>query len=95
MGPVISITESRNDEEAIELANQSQFGLGSGIFTKDIDLARKIARNEIHAGMCFINSCVASHPALPFGGVKQSGYGRECSKEALHELANAKTIVIA
>lgn len=79
-GPVIAIIESRSDEEAIELANQSQFGLGSGIFTQDIDLAQQMARHDIQAGMCFINSCVASHPALPFGGVKQSGYGRECSE---------------
>ncbi len=93
-GPVIAITISTSDEEAIALANKSPFGLGSGIFTKDIKWAQRIARHEIHAGMCFINTCVSSHPALPFGGVKQSGYGRECSKEALHELANIKTVLI-
>ena len=93
-GPVISITESSTDEHAIDLANCSQFGLGSGIFTKDIQLAKSIARYKIEAGMCFINQCVASHRALPFGGVKQSGYGRECATEALRELANVKTILI-
>ncbi len=94
-GPVISIIVSHNDEEAISLANQSQYGLGSGIFTQDIDYAKKVARHRIEAGMCFINQCVASHPALPFGGVKQSGYGRECSVEALRELANVKTVLVA
>jgi len=94
-GPVMVIIESSSDEEAIELANQSQFGLGSGIFTQDIALAHHMARYDIQAGMCFINECVNSHPALPFGGIKQSGYGRECAEAALHELANAKTVLIA
>lgn len=94
-GPVISIIVSNDDEDAIELANASQYGLGSGIFTQDIELAKQIAKHRIEAGMCFINQCVTSHPALPFGGIKQSGFGRECSVEALRELANIKTIVVA
>ncbi|MFZ9035791.1 MAG: aldehyde dehydrogenase family protein [Francisellaceae bacterium] len=94
-GPVIAIIRAKDDEEAIALANRSQFGLGSGVFSRDIDIARDIARNRIEAGMCFVNRCVASHPALPFGGIKQSGYGRECSREALRELANIKTVVIS
>jgi len=93
-GPVIAISYADNDEEAIELANSSKYGLGSAIFTKDIEYAKEVAEKRIEAGMCFINQCVASHPALPFGGVKQSGYGRECSQEALRELANVKTILI-
>ncbi|WP_440651854.1 aldehyde dehydrogenase family protein [Cysteiniphilum sp. 19S12-1] len=93
-GPVIAISYSGSDEEAIELANNSQYGLGSAIFTKDIEYAKEVAEKRIEAGMCFINQCVASHPALPFGGVKQSGYGRECSLEALRELANIKTVLI-
>ncbi|WP_162896492.1 aldehyde dehydrogenase family protein [Cysteiniphilum halobium] len=92
-GPVIAISYSANDEEAIELANNSKYGLGSAIFTNDIEYAKEVAEKRIEAGMCFINQCVASHPALPFGGVKQSGYGRECSSEALHELANIKTVL--
>ncbi len=93
-GPVIAISYVDNDEEAIELANNSKYGLGSAIFTKDIEYAKEVAEKRIEAGMCFINQCVASHPALPFGGVKQSGYGRECSQEALRELANVKTVLI-
>ncbi|WHN65329.1 aldehyde dehydrogenase family protein [Cysteiniphilum sp. QT6929] len=93
-GPVIAISYAGNDEEAIELANNSKYGLGSAIFTKDIKYAKEVAEKRIEAGMCFINQCVASHPALPFGGVKQSGYGRECSQEALRELANIKTVLI-
>jgi len=94
-GPVLSIIGSKNDEHAIELANSSQYGLGSGIFTKNIGLAKEIAAHKIEAGMCFINQCVASHPALPFGGIKQSGYGRECAQESLQELANIKTVLVA
>ncbi|WP_192484845.1 MULTISPECIES: aldehyde dehydrogenase family protein [Cysteiniphilum] len=93
-GPVIAISYADNDEEAIELANKSKYGLGSAIFTKDIEYAKEVAEKRIEAGMCFINQCVVSHPALPFGGVKQSGYGRECSQEALRELANIKTVLI-
>ncbi|WP_162902195.1 aldehyde dehydrogenase family protein [Facilibium subflavum] len=94
-GPVITIIESQDDAEAIKLANDSVYGLGSGIFSKDIKLAQKIAYEDIEAGMCFVNKCVASHPAMPFGGVKASGYGRECSIEGLHELANIKTVLVA
>ncbi len=93
-GPVLTIIESEDDKHAIELANQSPFGLGSGIFSQDVDYAHRIAQHCIQAGMCFVNKCVGSHPALPFGGVKQSGYGRECSIEALRELANVKTVLI-
>ncbi|WP_151193322.1 aldehyde dehydrogenase family protein [Cysteiniphilum sp. JM-1] len=93
-GPVIAISYADNDEEAIELANNSKYGLGSAIFTQDIEYAKEVAEKRIEAGMCFINQCVASHPALPFGGIKQSGYGRECSQEALRELANIKTVLI-
>ena len=93
-GPVIAISYADNDEEVIEFANKSKYGLGSAIFTKDIEYAKEVAEKRIEAGMCFINQCVVSHPALPFGGVKQSGYGRECSQEALRELANVKTVLI-
>ena len=92
-GPVICISVSYDDQEAVTLANASQYGLGGGIFTRDIALAEKIAKYDIEAGMCFINQCVTSHPALPFGGIKASGYGRECSSEAFRELANIKTVV--
>ena len=93
-GPVIVITISENDDHAIQLVNTSIYGLGGGIFTNDIPFAKKVAKYHIESGMCFINQCVSSHPALPFGGIKQSGYGRECSVEALRELANIKTILI-
>merc|ERR1712051_612706 len=78
-GPVIAITEAENEEKAIELANTSEFGLGGAVFTKDLDKGERLAADEIEAGMCFVNDFVRSDPSLPFGGVKTSGLGRECS----------------
>ena len=93
-GPVATIIPVDGQEEAIEVANSSEFGLGAGVFTRDEALGESIARDRLEAGNCFVNSFVASDPRLPFGGVKMSGYGRELSDLGMREFMNAKTVVV-
>ncbi|MEP6682693.1 MAG: aldehyde dehydrogenase family protein, partial [Parafilimonas sp.] len=93
-GPVFTLISAKNETHAIELANNSRFGLGGNIWTKDIDKGIALAR-KINSGSVFINSMVKSEPALPFGGVKKSGYGRELSKHGILEFVNIKTIAVA
>jgi succinate-semialdehyde dehydrogenase/glutarate-semialdehyde dehydrogenase len=93
-GPVASIIVVNNKKEAITVANDSIFGLGASIFTKNIVEGNKIAREEIQAGCCFVNTYVRSDPRLPFGGIKESGYGRELSHHGIKEFVNIKTIYI-
>ncbi|MDP3559125.1 MAG: NAD-dependent succinate-semialdehyde dehydrogenase [Legionellaceae bacterium] len=92
-GPVLCVTEIADLEEGIQLANQSIFGLGAAVFTKDIEKGERIAL-QLDAGAVAVNTFVASDPRLPFGGVKQSGFGRELSKEGMREFANVKTIIV-
>ena len=92
-GPIICITTINSESEAITLANQTKFGLGAGIFSKNIKHAQTIAQ-ELDVGSCAINTYVASNPALPFGGTKQSGFGRELSMEGMREFVNIKTLVV-
>jgi len=94
-GPVAAIIEAENEEEAIRFANQSQFGLGAAIFTKDVAKAERIARDELEAGSCFGNALVKSDPRLPFGGIKDSGFGRELAGFGIREFVNIKTVYIA
>ena len=94
-GPVASIITVGSEEEAIEVANNSVFGLGAAVFTRDIARGERIARDRLEAGSCFVNAFVASDPRLPFGGVKESGYGRELSHMGMREFVNAKTVVVA
>ena len=93
-GPVVTLIEANNLEHALELANQSDYGLGAAIFTKDLELGEKIAREKLQAGACFVNGLVGSDPRLPFGGIKLSGYGRELSSEGIREFVNTKTVVV-
>lgn len=93
-GPVAAIIEAADEAEAIMLANQSIFGLGAAIFTKDIPRAERLA-SEIEAGSVFINTFVKSDARLPFGGIKESGFGRELSYFGLREFLNIKTIARA
>lgn len=93
-GPVAAIIEAKDEEHAIKLANDSIYGLGSGIFSKNVKKAEKIAATQIQAGSCFVNAFVHSDPRLPFGGVKQSGYGRELSKYGIREFVNIKTVFV-
>ncbi len=93
-GPVAAIIEARDEEEAIELANQSNFGLGAAVFTSDIEKGNYIAKYKIQAGNCFVNDFVKSDPRLPFGGIKESGYGRELSVFGIREFVNIKTVCV-
>lgn len=93
-GPVAVVHRVQNEQQAIMLANDSSFGLGACIFSKNIEKAESIAKHQLQAGSCYINGFVASHPNLPFGGIKQSGYGRELSHFGLSEFVNIKTVAV-
>lgn len=92
-GPVLSVTTFKTVEEAVEMSNNSEFGLGVSIFSKNIEAAEKLAF-QFDEGAVFINELVKSDPRLPFGGIKKSGYGRELSQHGIHEFVNRKTIFI-
>jgi succinate-semialdehyde dehydrogenase/glutarate-semialdehyde dehydrogenase len=94
-GPVAAVISAGSTEEAVHIANDSVFGLGGGVFTPDLDLGERLAAEEIDAGSVFVNGTVVSDPKLPFGGIKESGYGRELSSFGIHEFVNIKTIVVA
>ena len=93
-GPIASIIPVKDEAEAIKLANQTPFGLGGAVFTRDVEKGERIAANEIEAGCCFVNDFVRSDPRLPFGGIKESGYGRELSEVGIREFTNMKTVYI-
>lgn len=93
-GPVAAIISARDEKEAIEIANDSPFGLGSAVFTKDIERGKRIAEKELEAGCSFVNQFVKSDPRLPFGGIKESGYGRELSCFGIREFVNIKTVYV-
>ena len=90
-GPAAVVYKVRDEEEAIELANGTTYGLGAAIFSSDLDRARSVA-DRIEAGMVLVNQPTGSSPELPFGGVKRSGYGRELGPWGLREFVNIKTI---
>ncbi|GGN13806.1 succinate-semialdehyde dehydrogenase [Dyadobacter beijingensis] len=93
-GPVASIITAEDEADAVRIANDSIFGLGSGVFTQDIARGERIASVELQAGSSYVNHRVLSDPRLPFGGVKTSGYGRELSDFGIHEFVNIKTVYI-
>jgi succinate-semialdehyde dehydrogenase/glutarate-semialdehyde dehydrogenase len=94
-GPVAALFFADDEEEAIRLANDSPFGLGAAVFTRDLARGEEIARRRLQAGCCFVNDFVRSDPRLPFGGVKQSGYGRELGPFGIREFVNVKTVYVA
>jgi succinate-semialdehyde dehydrogenase/glutarate-semialdehyde dehydrogenase len=94
-GPVASIITVKDEAEALRVANDSSFGLGAAVFTADLERGTRIAREELEAGACFVNDFVRSDPRLPFGGVKESGYGRELSPYGILEFVNIKTVWVA
>lgn len=91
-GPVASMIRAASVEEAIYIANDTKFGLGAAVFSRDMERAEKIAKEELQAGSCFVNCFVKSDPRLPFGGIKGSGYGRELGLVGIHEFVNIKTV---
>jgi succinate-semialdehyde dehydrogenase/glutarate-semialdehyde dehydrogenase len=93
-GPLAVIISANDEQHAIQLANKTLFGLGAALWTTDLEKAKKLAA-RIESGNVFINAMVRSDARLPFGGVKQSGYGRELSVEGTHEFLNVKTVYIA
>jgi len=93
-GPVASVITYKTEEEAIKLANATGFGLGAAIFTADKSKGESIASQKLEAGSCFVNQFVKSDPRLPFGGIKNSGYGRELSEYGITEFLNIKTVVV-
>jgi acyl-CoA reductase-like NAD-dependent aldehyde dehydrogenase len=90
-GPFVTVTRFSTDDEALAIANSTSYGLGSGLWTRDLQRAHRFA-HEIRAGMCWINSYKRVNPGSPFGGVGQSGYGREMGFEAMHDYTEAKSI---
>lgn len=93
-GPVAAIIEANNEVHALSLANDSIFGLGGAVFTKDLKKGEHIAANLMQSGSCFVNAFVKSDPRLPFGGINQSGYGRELGLFGIREFVNIKTVYI-
>ena len=90
-GPVAPITIVENESEAIKMANDSEFGLGASIWTKDLAKADKMSR-RIESGIVSVNNVVISDPRIPFGGIKHSGFGRELSRYGMLEFVNLKSV---
>ncbi len=94
-GPVAAIIAVPDDDAAIAVANDTCFGLGAAVFTRDTAKGERIAARQLDAGCCFVNAFVKSDPRLPFGGIKDSGYGRELSHFGIREFVNIKTVFVA
>ncbi|KYH27203.1 lactaldehyde dehydrogenase [Halalkalicoccus paucihalophilus] len=90
-GPAAAVFRVESEEEAIEVANDTDFGLGASLWTEDLDRGERLAR-RVEAGCVFVNELVKSDPRIPFGGVKNSGYGRELAEKGIHEFVNEKTV---
>ena len=93
-GPVAVLFRVKSEEEAIRIANDTVFGLGAGIFTADLTKGKQLAEKGLEAGCVFVNDFVKSDPRMPFGGIRESGYGRELSAVGIREFVNIKTIVV-
>jgi len=92
-GPVAAVVRAKDPDDAIRLANDTEYGLGAALWTSDLDRARVLA-GRIEAGAVFVNGMVASDPRMPFGGVKRSGYGRELGEWGIREFTNIQTVVM-
>jgi len=93
-GPVAAIIPVRDEDEAVAVANDSVFGLGAAVFTENVIRGEDIAADKLEAGCCFVNAFVKSDPRLPFGGIKESGYGRELSHYGIKEFVNIKSVYV-
>ncbi len=93
-GPVAAVIPAEDEADAIRIANDTVFGLGAAVFTSDAARGERIATHALDAGCCFVNDLVRSDPRLPFGGIKESGYGRELSRYGIREFVNVKTVWI-
>jgi succinate-semialdehyde dehydrogenase / glutarate-semialdehyde dehydrogenase len=93
-GPVAAIIVAKDEQMALQIANDTVYGLGAAVFTQDLVRGERLALKELEAGSCFVNAQVKSDPRLPFGGVKESGFGRELSHSGIKEFMNRKTIFI-
>ena len=93
-GPVASVIKVKDDTEAIQVANDTSYGLGSCVFTENKEKGERMAKYELEAGACFVNQFVKSDPRLPFGGIGLSGYGRELSEYGIKEFVNVKTVYV-
>ena len=91
-GPVAALIAARDESHALELANATRYGLGAAVFTRDLERGERIAREGLDAGSCFVNAFARSDARLPFGGIKESGYGRELSGFGIREFVNIKTV---
>ncbi len=94
-GPVSPLIQAQNDEAALRIANDTDYGLGASVFTEDTEKGERLAKYFLEAGNCFVNNFVKSDPRLPFGGIKSSGYGRELSPFGLKEFCNIKTVYVS
>mgnify|MGYP001618546494 FL=1 len=92
-GPVAAVVRVKDENEAVDMANRTSFGLGASLWTRDKERGEALAR-RIEAGAVFVNGMVASDPRLPFGGIKASGYGRELSHYGIKEFVNIQTVWI-
>ena len=93
-GPVAAIIEAKTEADALRIANDTMFGLGGGIISNNRKRAEMLAATELQAGNCYVNDFVHSDPLLPFGGIKQSGYGRELSSFGIREFVNIKSVYV-
>jgi len=93
-GPVAAIITVADEAEAMRVANDTIFGLGAALFTRDVERGQRLAVEHLDAGCCFVNDFVHSDPRLPFGGIKDSGYGRELSHHGIEEFVNRKTVYV-
>jgi succinate-semialdehyde dehydrogenase/glutarate-semialdehyde dehydrogenase len=93
-GPVAAVISARDEGDAIRIVNDTPFGLGNAVLTRDLARGERIAANELDSGLAFVNQSVRSDARLPFGGVKESGYGRELSEFGIHEFCNIKTVFV-
>jgi len=92
-GPVLAVTTFKNEAEALQIANDTQYGLGAGLWTRDVKRAHRVAK-AVKSGMVWVNCYKRVHPASPFGGVGESGYGREMGFEVMREYTHARSVWI-